>query len=219
MRWFVIALVTFLCSCKANKNVFTSPDFESRVLRHQTIVILPVNLIQNNSKLKQAAEDYGYAFQQQLYSYLLNVTRKNQQGKPITLQPLDKTNSFLKQSNLAIEETYQRKPQELAKLFGADAVLMVTLKDEGNFTQGPAAGLSGGRSIYRSGEMNPNTMTLEINREHVTMSAGLYDGIDGKLIWKTNRGGGTDLPADKDVLAQFFSNWIAKRLPYKINKG
>jgi hypothetical protein len=220
MRLFFIALAgTLLLSCKAKKNVFTSPDFETRVLRHQTIAILPANLIQANSKLKQAAEDYGYAFQQQLNLYLLNYKGKTQQGKSIAFQPLEKTNAFLKQNNLGIEQAYQRKPDELAKLFGVDAVIMITLKDEGDFTQGPVAGLSGGRSIYRSGEVNPNSSVLQINREHVNMSANLYDGIDGKLIWQTSRGGGTDLPSNIDALAQFYSSWIVKRLPYRLDKG
>jgi hypothetical protein len=220
MRLFFIALVAaLLLSCKTKKNVFTSPDFETRVPRHQTIAILPAYLIQADPKLKQAREDYGYAFQQQLNLYLLNYKEKNQQHRPIAFQPLEKTNTFLKQNNLSIEQAYQRKPDELAKLFEVDAVLMVTLKDEGDFTQGPAAGLSGGKSIYRSGEVNPNSLVLKINREHVTMSANLYDGIDGKLIWQTSRGGGTDLPSNIEALAQFYSSWIVKRLPYRLDKG
>jgi hypothetical protein len=218
MKLLSVALVgAFLLSCNTRKNVVISPDFETRVLRHQTIAILPVSLLQTNSKLNQATEDYGYAFQQQLQSHLLSYAGKNQQGKAIAFQPIEKTNAFLRQNNLSIEQAYQHKPDDLAKMFGVDAVLMVTLKDEGNFTQGPAAGLSGGRSIYRSGEVNPNTLALEIDREHINMSAGLYDGIDGKLIWRTYRGGGTDLPSNIDALAQFYSNWIAKRLPYKLD--
>jgi hypothetical protein len=215
MRLFTIVLIALLLSCKANKNVFTSPDFGVRVVRHQTIAVLPVYLLQNNSRLKQAAEDYGYSFQRQLHLHLLNHTKKNEQGKVVDIQSLEKTNTFLKQNNLDIEQVYQHKPDELAKLFGVDAVLMVTLKDESDFTQGPAAGLSGGRRIYKSGEVNPNVAGLEINREHVNMNANLYDATDGKLIWRTYRTGGTDLPSNVDALAQYYSNWIAKRLPYK----
>lgn len=216
MRLISLVLpAAFLLSCNTNKNVFTSPDFETRVLRHQTIAILPVNIIQPDSKLKTAAEQYGYIFQEQLLLHLLNYTGKNKQGQTIAFQPIQKTNAFLTKNNINIEEAYKHKPDELAKMCEVDAVIMVTLTDEGNFTQGPAFGLSGGRNVYNSNNKNPDTLSLEIDPVHLNMDANLYDAIDGKLIWGTHRSGGTDLPLKIDALAQYYSNWIAKRFPYR----
>jgi hypothetical protein len=92
---------------------------------------------------------------------------------------------------------------------------MTTLTDKTDFTQGQGFGLSGGRSIYNSDKSNPNAQTLEVNPVNLDMSANLYDAVDGKLIWRTYRTGGTDLPSKMDALIQYFSEWIAKRFPYK----
>jgi hypothetical protein len=35
------------------------------------------------------------------------------------------------------------------------------------------------------------------------------------LLWQTYRKGGTDLPSGVDDLVEYYSNWIAKRFPYK----
>ncbi len=214
MKWFSVLLLLFLTSCKTSKNVFTIPDFQTRAIKHQTIAILPANIIQPNSKLKEAAEKYGDAFQQQLYLQLKNDL-KNKVVPTVTLQTPEKTNSVLLQNNLTIEQAYQNKPEELAKIFGVDALVMVTLSDKGNFTDGPAAGLSGGRGIYSSGGGNPNALDQQINPVHLDMTANLYDALDGKLIWKTYRKAGTDLPSNMDALAQYYSSWIARRFPYK----
>jgi hypothetical protein len=216
MRLFsCLILAAFLFSCSSSKNVFKSADFESRAVRHQTIAILPINLIQSNSKLKSAAEEYGYTFQKQLLLHLLEYTSKNNEGHSIAFQPAGTTDSLLEQNNFTVEQAYQRKPGELAKLLGVDAVFMTTLTDKTDFTQGQGFGLSGGRSIYNSDKSNPNAQTLEVNPVNLDMSANLYDAVDGKLIWRTYRTGGTDLPSKMGALIQYFSEWIAKRFPYK----
>lgn len=214
MRWLPVFLFLFVLSCKTNKNVFSAPDLETRKLRHQSLAIIPAHIIQPNSKLKESAEKYGYAFQQQLYWQLSNDS-KNKVMPAVTLQTPEKTNSVLLQNNLTIEQVFQSKPEELAKIFGVDAVVMVTLTDQGNFTDGPAAGLSGGRGIYSSGGGNPNALDQQINPIHLDMTANLYDAADGKLIWKTYRKAGSDLPSNMDALAQYYSSWIARRFPYK----
>ena len=213
MRWFSLLLVLVCLSCKPGKNVVSAPDLATRVMKHRTIALLPANIIQANPKLKEAAEKYGYSFQEQLYLQLSNDAT-NKIATDVTLQSLEKTNSFLLQNNLTIEQAYQSQPADLLKLLGVDAVVMVTLTDKGDLTQGPAPGLSGGRGIYNSGGSNPNALDLQINPVQLEMNANLYDAVDGKLIWRTYRKAGTDLPSNMDALAQYYSSWIAKRLPY-----
>ena len=213
MRWFSLFIVLVFLSCKPSKNVVSAPDLATRIMKHSTIAILPANIVQTNPKLKEAAEKYGYNFQEELYLQLLNDA-KNKIATDVTLQTLEKTNSFLLQNNLTIERAYQLKPEELAKIFGVDAVVTVTLTDKGDFTQGAAPGLSAGRGIY-SASGNPNALDMQINPAQLEMNADLYDAIDGKLIWRTYRKAGTDLPSNMDALAQYYSSWIAKRLPYK----
>lgn len=182
-------------------------------MKHHTIAILPANIVQTNPKLKDAAEKHGYSFQEQLFLQLSNDA-KNKIANSVMLQALEKTNSFLLQNNLAIEQAYQSKPEELAKIFGVDAVVTVTLTDKGDFTEGAAPGLSAGRGIY-SASGNPNALDMQLKPRQLELNANVYDATDGKLIWRTYRKAGSDLPSNMDALAQYYSSWIAKRLPYK----
>ena len=180
-------------------------------MKHHTIAILPANIVQTNPKLKDAAEKYGYSFQEQLFLQLSNDA-KNKIANGVTLQALEKTNSLLLQNNLTIEQAYQRKPEELTKIFGVDAVVTVTLADKGDFTQGAAPGLSAGRGVY-SASGNPNALDMQIKPRQLELNANLYDATDGKLIWRTYRKAGSDLPSNMEALTQYYSGWIAKRLP------
>ena len=139
MKIFLPALLVLVfTSCGTNKNVYKSSDFETKAYRHHTIAILPFNITQTGHKSKNTTDEaidesnrkWGYTFQQSLQAYLLKYTSKNKKGPIISFQSLQKTNAILTENNLDIEDMYQRKPEELAKMLGVDAVLMTTLENQ-----------------------------------------------------------------------------------------
>jgi hypothetical protein len=210
-------------SCGANRNVYKSSDFESKSYRHQNIAVLPFHITQSGHKAKNttdeainaANEKLGYTFQESLQAYLLRYTSRNKKGPIISFQGLQKTNAILSENNIDIEEAYHRQPKELAKLLGVDAVLMTTLENEKNFSDGVAYGLKAGRAILGAIGQGSRAGVLHMNASDINMSAYLYDAADSKLLWQTFRKGGTDLPSGVDDLVEYYSNWIAKKFPYK----
>jgi hypothetical protein len=224
MRISLLAFFVFvLVSCGTNKNVYKSADFETKAYRHHTIAILPFNITQTGHKSKNTTDEsiketnhkWGYTFQESLQAYLLKYTSKNKKGPIISFQSLQKTNAILAENNLDIEELYLRKPEELAKLLGVDAVLMTTLENQKNFSDGVAYGLAAGRTILNAIGQGAKTIGLNMNVADINMSCYLYDAGDSKLLWQTYRKGGADLPTQVDDLVQYYSNWIAKKFPYK----
>jgi hypothetical protein len=224
MRIFLPALfVLIFTSCGTNKNVYKSSDFETKAYRHHTIAILPFNITQTGHKSKNTTDEaideanrkWGYTFQESLQAYLLKYTSKNKKGPIISFQSLQKTNAILTENNLDIEDMYQRKPEELAKMLGVDAVLMTTLENQKNFSDGVAYGLAAGRTILNAIGQGSRTPGLNMNAADINMSAYLYDASDSKLLWQTYRKGGTGMPNQVDDLVQYYSNWIAKKFPYK----
>jgi hypothetical protein len=224
MRIFLPALfVLVFTSCGTNKNVYKSSDFETKAYRHHTIAILPFNITQTGHKSKNTTDEainesnkkWGYTFQESLQAYLLKYTSKNKKGPIISFQSLQKTNAILAENNLDIEEMYLRKPEELAKLLDVDAVLMTTLENQKNFSDGVAYGLAAGRTILNVIGQGTRAPGLSMNVADINMSSYLYDAADSKLLWQTYRKGGADLPNRVDDLVQYYSNWIAKKFPYK----
>ena len=222
-----INLLTLFCivflSCGSNKNVYKSADFESKSYRHQNIAVLPFHITQSGHKgknttdeaIRTANEKLGYTFQESLQAYLLRYTSKNRKGPIISFQGLQKTNTILSENKINIEEAYHRQPEELAKLLGVDAVLMTTLENEKNLNDGVAYGLKAGRTILGAIGQGDRAGILHVNSSDINMTAYLYDASDSKLLWQTSRKGGTDLPNSVDDLVEYYSNWIAKKFPYK----
>jgi hypothetical protein len=215
----IFALTLFSC---ANRTVYKSPDFTEKSSRHQTVAILPLRITQTGhvskketpEDIKKANIDWGYAFQENLHSYILRQTNRNRKGQLVSFQAIQKTNSILKEQGLTIEDMYDQKPEELAQLLGVDAVLMTTLEKDKNFSDGVAYGLAAGRLILNTVSKSPVGVPAP-NASDINMNCYLYDAKDSKLLWKTYRAGGTDIPAHVDGQIEFYSNWIAKKLPYR----
>jgi len=211
-----------LFSCGTNKAVYQSPDFELKTSSHKTVAILPVRLVQSGhvskntsqDEVKAANEKWGYVFQETMQSFILKQTQKNKKGQPVSFQSTQKTNALLKEKGFAIGDLYEKQPEELAKILGVDAIIMTTLNHNKNFSDGVAYGLAAAKTISNVFSRTVVT-TPGMNVSDININCSLYDAADSKLLWKTYRDGGTDLPANVEGLIEHYSNWIAKKLPYK----
>jgi uncharacterized lipoprotein YmbA len=223
MKTLILSVLTLtLIACGTNKAIYQSPDLDQKTARHKTVAILPVHMVQTGHKpkevseadVKAANEKWGYVFQESLQSFILKQTQKNKDGQLVSFQATQKTNAILKEQNLTIENLYGRQPEELARLLGVDAVIMTNMNHNRNFSDGMAYGLVAARTIVnvvsRTAVVTPGMDASDVN-----INCSLYDAKDSKLLWKTYRDGGTDLPANVDGLIEHYSNWIAKKLPYR----
>lgn len=224
MRSTLLFIICFsLFACGTNRNVYKSADFTERSYSHQTIAILPVVITQTGHISKKETQEsidavnekWSYTFQESLHSYVLRQTAKNKKGQIVNFQALQKTNAILKENNIALADLQSKNPEELAKLLGVDAVMMTTLEKNKNFSDGVAYGMVAGRAVLNIiGKSTINPVPY-MNASDINMNCYLYDADDSKLLWKTFRKGGTDLPTNVDDLVTYYSNWIAKKLPYR----
>lgn len=222
MKIFLLSLLTISFLSCANRAVYKSPDLEAQSLQHQNIAILPVKITQTGHVPKNVTEEeiiianekWSYIFQESLHSYILKQTSRNKKGQVVAFQALQKTNAILKENGLTTEDLYSKSPEDLAELLQVDAVLMTTLDKDKNFSDGVAYGLAAGRTALNV--LTRSAVGLPwINSSDIKMNCYLYDAGDSKLLWKTYRTGGTDLPSNVDGVIDYFSNWIAKKLPYR----
>ena len=212
-----------LAACGTNKVVYQSPDFKEKSTRHQTIAILPFRIVQtghvgkneDREKIKEANDTWGYAFQESLQASALKYTSRNRKGQPVSFQAIQKTNAVLKEGGLTIDDLYSKKPEDIAKLLGVDAVLMTTVEKDKNFSDGVAYAAAAGRAIVDVISKGGAGIVPGVHASDINMNCYLYDAWDSKLLWKTFRQGGTDLPSNVDGLVEYYSNWIAKKLPYR----
>jgi hypothetical protein len=221
---FVLAIS--MASCKTHRDVYKSPDFEQKAARHRTVAILPMRITQTGHKakteteesIKAANEKWGYTFQETFLTYALRQTSKHKKSPVVSFQAIQKTNAVLKQAGFTIDQVYEMQPEEIAALLNVDAVLMTTVEKDKNFSDGVAYGMAAGRAVLGAIGKPATTVAesaLSVNSSDINMNSYLYNAGDSKLLWKTFRKGGTDLPSDVNGVIEYYSNWIAKRIPYK----
>lgn len=220
----LFVLVVSLAACGTHRNVYKSSDFEAKAYKHRTVAILPLKITQTGhvskkettESIEAANEKWGYVFQESLLSYALRHTSHNKKEPMISFQGTQQTNALLKEAGLDIDAMYSKTPEELAALLKVDAVIMTTLERDKNFSDGVAYGLAAGRAVLNVlSRTAPIGTGMYTNSSDINLNAYLYDGRDGKMLWKTFRKGGTDLPADVNGLVEHYSNWVARKLPYR----
>lgn len=223
MRTILLSVcLLFLISCGTNRAVYQSPDISQKTAKHKTVAILPVRMIQtghvpksiSEADLKAANEKWGYVFQESLQTFILKQTAKNDDAPMVSFQSIQKTNALLKENSISVEDIYTKQPEELAKMLGVDAVIMTTMNHNKNLSDGVAYGLAAARTIANVVSRTA-VITPGMNASDVSINCSLYDAADSKLLWKTYRDGGTDLPANVEGIIENYSNWIAKKLPYR----
>lgn len=223
MRLFLLLFLSVaFFACGTNRNVYQSPDFGLKSATHRQIAILPFRIVQTGhvgknetaESIAASNEKWSYNFQETLLSYSLKYTSRNRKGQLIAFQSVQKTNALLKEAGLSIDDLYNKQPEDIARILKVDAVLMTTLERDKNFSDGLAYGLATGKAIVNVLSKRPGIVGTP-NASDINLNSYLYDAADSKLLWKTFRQGGTDLPSSVDGLVEFFSNWIAKKLPYR----
>jgi hypothetical protein len=222
-----LSIVVSLFACNVNRNVYKADDFDNQSATTQVIAVLPFQLTSTGYRpknvteqdLQQANERWGYTFQESLHSYLLSRSGRKRKGPVTQFQSLQKTNAILREQNLDLVTLYQKRPEEVAKLLGVDAVIMTTLEQHKNMSDGAAYGLFAARTVASVTRNNPGVNTLGpvlwIPSDNVRMSCYLYGADNSNLQWRTFRQGGTDLPTSVQGQIDFFCDWIARKFPYK----
>jgi hypothetical protein len=219
---FFVAVMGCLMACNVNRNVYKASDFDNQAAATRLIAVLPFQLNSTGYRprnvteqdLQQSNERWGYTFQESLHSFLLNRSGRKRTGPVTQFQPLQKTNAILREQNLDIMALYQKQPEELARLLGVDAVVMTTLEQHKNMSDGAAYGLAAARTVL-SLTSNGVPGTLWINSDNVRMNCYLYQAGNSNLQWRTFRQGGTSMPANVQGQIDFFCDWIARKFPYR----
>lgn len=223
MKYFLLSsFAVVLFSCGARRSVYQSPEFDVASTAIQTIAVLPLYITQtgyvgkaeNTEKVKEANHRLGYAFQETLHSYALDQTARNKRGNLVKFQAIQKTVALIQQRGWTLDSIYVQDPEVLAKTLGVDAVIMTTINNNKNVSDGVAYGVAAARTVISAVTRN-GVITPGINASDIRMNCALYDGQEGRVLWKTFRNGGTDLPGNVDDLVQWYAHWIARRLPYR----
>ncbi|MBL7728582.1 MAG: hypothetical protein JNM68_12885 [Dinghuibacter sp.] len=211
-----------LVAC-ADRNVYKSGNFSTQSEEVHTVAVLPVNITNTGYRPRNVTEEmmnesnerWAYTFQESLYNYLLEHSGRKRKGPMVQFQPLQSTLNILAQNNLKVRDIYTRSPEELSRMLGVDAVILTSLQQHKNMSDGAAYGVFAARTILNQTRYRPATLPLYLSAGNVSIHSYLYKQTKGELLWKTYRQGGTDIPAQEEGIVEYFTNWVARKFPFR----
>ncbi|MFK7755423.1 MAG: hypothetical protein AB8B53_00675 [Flavobacteriales bacterium] len=131
-----ICIAIVLSSCQANR--FISSNFDSEISSHETIAVLPVEMIFTGNIPKDltpeavaSIEEYeSLEFQTSVYSSIIRSTKRGKKPLVVSLQSKQETNSRLAEAGISVRESWIMNPTDLAKVLGVNAVVSTKITKE-----------------------------------------------------------------------------------------
>jgi len=222
-----LIIFVLLLASACSKPFYQSNDFNEQTAAHQTVAIIPVQMVFNGSPLGSLSgedktmveEAESKAFQISLFRELL-YSANGKKSLKVTLMPVEQTNNKLEKANISIRESWDMMPNELADILGVDAVIKTTVYKKRYLTDLASYGinisskvlalLTKGRSLLALGTGNKIDKTNSI-----TAHCSLYNEQDGQVLWSMSLQDDTDWKKPTNEVIDDINRQFAKHFPYR----
>ena len=157
------------------KRTFEAPNLNQILHSHKNIAILPIKFTQNYQRtpkgvvqedLKNMEYNKGFGWQYAMFSFLLSQS----ENYFVTFQDPLRTNALLKKVN-ALDSLDSKLPDEISKILNVDAIIITDFVSEKSGSG--ATDIAKRVVMWGFGKTGSSTMTISI-----------YDGKDGRLIFR-----------------------------------
>lgn len=192
---------------EGSKQVFSSPNLKSEILKHRTVAILPFHATISYKRMpknydaegnKREEQALSTSMQSGMYTYLLRKAN----DFSVSFQDVERTNILLKQKGLydKLSETTQ---DSICKALGVDAVIKCTYAYE---KTGSEAGALVKTILIGAGTGKTGTgaLTMQIN-----------NGKDGELLWRFFKEMNEDVMGSANQVMERMMRKVARNFPYE----
>jgi hypothetical protein len=220
----MLLLVVSLTACTAVD--YTSPRFPEVALDHQSVAVLPVEMVFTGKAPKRVtAEDImrleegeSLAFQASLYNYLLDRSNLHRR-RPIliSIQPIDRTNRLLTEAGLAVQDTWVLPAEELAEVLGVDAVVRTRVRKTRYLSDLASFGIAVGIHVALEALDEDHAWLLPWGPRTYDIYAegALVAADEGALLWKVAVNRETDWSQPANDVVRGITRKLAKKFPYR----
>jgi len=215
-------LIFALTSC--SKSYYLNSDFKKISNNHQTVAILPVEMVltgqmpetMDEADVDALQEAESKAFQKSLYNQIHWSPSKSKHLQ-VSFQSVEKTNELLHDKEISIRRSWKMTEEELAKILGVDAVVKARVDKQRYMSDIASMGISIGKKIidiltrYRSVVVgNDLSKTSDINA-----SCTIVNGKDGSTLWSMKQTSSTDWQRPSFEVIDKINRELAKNMPYR----
>ena len=231
MKKLLLSIAVFiftLTSC--SKSYYLNSDFKKISKGHQTVAILPVEMIltgqmpenMDEADIDALQEAESKAFQKSLYNQIHWSPLKSRHMQ-VDFQSVEKTNELLYDQEISVRRSWNMTEEELAKILGVDAVVKARVEKQRYMSDIASMGISIGKRIIdiltryksvvaRAGMGNDLSKTSDINA-HCT----IVNGKDGSTLWSMKQTSSTDWQRPSFEVIDKINRALAKDMPYRAN--
>lgn len=191
---------------EGSKEIYSSPDLKTEIAKHKTVAILPFTAKITYKKLpknydaeanKQTEQSLSTDLQNSMYTFLL----RKQDNYSCSFQDVNKTNALLKRNKIydSLEITTM---DSVCKILGVDAVVTCVYKYERTASDGAAIAKT---MLFGSlgSKTGSGALTMQV-----------YNGSDGKLLWRFYKALTDNLFGSSDQLIEHMMRKVSRNFPY-----
>ncbi len=224
LKLYTFALVLLLFATSCSRSVFVAHDAETRIQQHQSIAILPVDVIFTGKKPKNITEEEiekiraedAFLFQNSIYRETSRRTNKF----PVQIQAIEVTNRKLKDFDADLSDMKSEDLLALASLLGVDAVVKAQVTKRNYLTRGQSLGVEVatevGQEIFNRAGIGlggiPGRQLSKTDDIHVSCS--VIDASDGSTIFSNAKRGSADWRTDYHTNVYRVNRRVMRKLPY-----
>ncbi len=218
---FFFLLMLSLTSCK---QYYAAANFEEITQTHKTIAILPFEVHTSghvppevtSEMIEKINENESTAFQASFHNQILQSTRKGKKALRINIQHYSKTMSILKENNISIIDSWNKSPEDMAKLLGVDAVVKGRIHKEKYFSDALSAGIDIGSAILNVFVSNrlPHVRT---NNKNVKTDFAIVGSEGGNVLWSINYACQANWQQQPDQIVDLINRRASRHFPYRLD--
>lgn len=207
-----IAIAIGLCKTtvaqfEGSKQVFSSPELKTEILKHKKVAILPFNATISYKRLpknfdeaanKQDQDNMALSMQQGMYTYLLRKAN----DYLVTFQDVERTNAVLRQKGW-FDKINELSQDSICKALGVDAVVKCSFAYARTGSEGGAIAKAVllGPAFSKTGS---GSLTMQI-----------YNGKDGELLWRFYKEMNEDITSSANEVMERMMRKVARNFPYE----
>ncbi|MFK7773797.1 MAG: hypothetical protein AB8F94_16725 [Saprospiraceae bacterium] len=225
MKTLICIPLFFLLLTSGCKQYYTVANFEEKTQAHQTIAVLPFEMVYTGIPPKELTEDdiqrieisESKAFQSSFFNAILASSRQGRNQLRVDFQHYSKTLNLLKDNGIDIRDSWGKDPAELAKILGVDAVVKAQIEKRRYMSDLASYGIEAGTQII--GAITNNRILPFVNNRNKTVRTDytIVNQEDGNVLWSIAYDFDANWRSTSEDIIETINARSARRFPYRVD--
>lgn len=219
----ILLLLVALSMMSCSKSFYVVDHFEETTQNHESIAILPVEMIYLGKKpkslsaeeIKQIEIEESKIFQASIFHEILGSTKRGKKPLRVEVQAYQTTLAMLEDKGISIHESWSMDPQDLMSILEVDAVLKGRVEKTRYMSDLTSYGIETGGRILSDVLPGGYSYTPVAISKAVDVSYSLVDTNGRHTLWSMDRSMNSTYRRNSQDMIDILNHRVAKKFPYR----